>query len=179
MQSFADNYNLTLFLRIFMVIFGLVGAPVALLSGGFTILLFWVALGSLVISLPIFIFITLSGNSFVNFLMGLGGKEDSTKRFSSDLLKAQHSLRESRLEEAENLLDLLLIEAPDHGEALLLRAQVMMKAQDEEGARRDLEHILRVCDKSDLARKWALGYLREMNGLYQATDKNAVSSLDS
>lgn len=158
-----DMYNKTLFLRIFAVIFGAVGAPVALLTGGFTLQLLWVMIGSLVLTLPIFVFITVSGDTLGDLLLGLGKRDGVKERVASDILKARYALSAGKMSEAKEFVAVVLKEIPDCGDALLIRAQASLRGGEVDQARADLEHILRICDKEEVCRRWALGFLRELN----------------
>lgn len=159
----ATVFNKTLFLRIWAVIFGLLGAPIALLSGGFTLTLVWVALASLVLAMVVFVVVSLFGNKMGDALLGLGKTGHPRERLASDLLKARHAFAEGKLVAAMEIIDGVLAIDPNFSDALLVQAQVALKAGEDEQARVVFQHILKVCKRDDVNRRWALNYLRDMN----------------
>ena len=143
--------------------FGGLGAPVALFTGGFSICLVWVAAFSLVLAILLFVVVSFFGNTMGNMLFGLGGKIGTRERLKSDLLKARHCMAYGKLVRARKLISGVLQIDPNFGDALLVQAQVANRSGDEQHARVALKHILKVCHKEDVNRCWALNYLREMN----------------
>ena len=156
-------HNRTLFLKIYALFFGGIGAPVALLTGGFTVSLVWAAAACLILATLVFVVVSSFASTMVNILLGLGGKIGKREQLTSDLLKAKHYMAHGKLIRAKEVISGVLQVDPNFGDALLVQAQVIHRSSNWKHACIILNNIIKVCHKDDVSRWWALNYLREMN----------------
>lgn len=162
-ETLKSTYSKTLFLRIFAILFGAFGCPVAFAFGLFSLELLVTAAISMFLSIPLFFAIHYSGELLGSSFYGFGRRPDARDQVKSDVLKAKHFLASGNFIRATELADYVLSKEPDLGDALLVRAQIAMRQDDEQTARKMLRHIVAVCPRGDENRRWALNYLREMN----------------
>lgn len=154
-------YNKTLFIRIWGMIFGFIGAP-AIYFTGFSLQLFYVVCASFLLALLVFIVISVSGNIIGDFLLGTGKESSFREQLASDLFKAKHLLAEERYSACRDVLNALLERDPDFGDALFVKTQLANRTGEDEEEIATLRHILKVCDKGETCRRWALERMRDI-----------------
>jgi len=108
----------------------------------------------------VFVLSEKGGSLLPNLIFGSGRVvRPPVDKFSADLSKARYNKSRGEYEQALQLLNQVLVEAPDLAEALFLKAQVLWEGfgnQDE--ARQILERVIASVEENELLYRWASNY---------------------
>lgn len=64
---------------------------------------------------------------------------------------------------AGEIIEFVLSQDPNFGDALFVQAQLAMREENQIKAKQVLQHLVNVTSKEDAHHQWALEYLRGMN----------------
>ena len=154
---------MTLFLRIWAIMVGLLGPPIALFTGGFSQVLFIFLVASFFLSWPIFIFIHISGGSVVNILYGLNKPTSKREQLQGDYQKAKSLMADDQFNSAHIVICAVLEKDPAYGDALFLKAQILQRMGRLDEARQVIQTLLRTCKEDRVNRRWAHSLLTDIN----------------
>ena len=109
-------------------------------------------------------FVDKAGSSFSNFLSGsfkAPGRHND--EFLADLEKARHSKANGRYQEALEIIEGVIISAPDWADALYLKAQIQWEGfRNTTEAKRCLKKIMRLIGYDETLHRWASSYFDEV-----------------
>lgn len=163
MEKGEKSYSLSLFIRVWALLFGSLGCTAAFLTG-FSVYVILAALAAVVLAVPVCLFIHFSGNSVVDVLFGLGGNISVRRQLKAELDKARHLIRKGNYEDAYQLIVSVLETVQDFDDALLIRAEIEMRTGRSLDAEETLKTLLRTADPGFVQRRWALCMLTRLRG---------------
>lgn len=161
MPNLESTYNRSRFLKTWAIMFGAVGFPAAYFTG-FSLYLLYVAFGTLVLSVLVYVFVSWAGNSIGNIFFGFCGKASIREQLAGELDKARHHLRHQDYEAARQLIDAVLKIEPKYGDALLVKAQIEISAGNKKQAKAVLRELRSVSELGDRNHRWATTLLNEL-----------------
>lgn len=173
-------YNKTLFLRIWVTMVGLLGLPVALVTGGFNYKFLLFIIVCFFLSWPVFLIIHLSGSSMVNILYGLGKPASKREQLQGDYQKAKCLFADSQFNVADEVINGVLEKYADYGDALLLKAQILQRSGGLIEAKEVIYYLLRNCKNDPVNCRWARSILAEIDealNTYDLEEKQPSSAM--
>jgi hypothetical protein len=106
------------------------------------------------------IFVEKVGSGAGNFLMcSFKSNNTSNDMFTADLEKARHNKANGRYEEAKELIEGVLLNAPDWPDALYLNAQIQWEGfGNSTEAKRSLTKVMQLVKHDETLHRWASSY---------------------
>ena len=106
------------------------------------------------------LFVEKAGSSFGSFLSGsFKNSRHQNDEFIADLEKARHSKANGRFEEALEIIEGVITNAPDWPDALYLKAQIQWEGFGNGAeAKRCLKKVMRLVGHDETLHRWASSY---------------------